>query len=173
MELIDRLIVSNDVFIKSILAQFAKTRKLPASAVSEMQCAGVVRELFGTLGATDDMAMEYIHTVLGRMPAHARKRIKPSESLLNFMDNRVDPGLLHKYHLAPEELYINWTFDSLEDVSELEHLNLGASVECEHHERWKHRKKEDEREAAKEPTPKKQDAPEVGKPSEVDSLLEL
>ena len=104
MELIDRLIVSNDVFIKSVLAQFAKTRKLPASAVSEMQCAGVVRELFGTLGATDDMAMEYIHTVLGRMPAHARKRIKPSESLLNFMDNRVDPGLLHKYHLARQTI---------------------------------------------------------------------
>ena len=173
MELIDRLIVSNDVFIKSVLAQFAKTRKLPASAVSEMQCAGVVRELFGTLGATDDMAMEYIHTVLGRMPPHVKKRVKPSEPLVNFMDNRVDPGLLHKYHLTPEELYINWTFDSLEDVSELEHLNLGTSVECEHHERWKHRKKEEEREAAQEPPKEPPEELKLKETSEVDSLLEL
>lgn len=169
MEILDRIPVSNDVFIKSVLAQFAKARNLPATAVSEMMCAGVVKELFGVLGATEEMAMEYIHSVLGRMPLKMRTRIKISDGLSNFMANRVSPGLLHKYRLKPDELFVNWNFDSLDDVSTLEKLDLGASVKCEHHDRWK-KAQETERKAAEPEITV--EAPQES-PGELDALLEL
>ena len=169
MEILDRIPVSNDVFIKSVLAQFAKARNLPATAVSEMMCAGVTKELFEVLGATEEMALEYIHSILGRMPLKMRSRIKISEGLSNFMANRVSPGLLHKYNLKPDELFVNWNFDCLDDVSTMERLNLGASVECEHHEKWKKAQKEEMKEKAREATVElRQESP-----GELDSLLTL
>lgn len=169
MEILDRIPVSNDVFIKSVLAQFAKARNLPATAVSEMMCAGVVKELFGVLGATEEMAMEYVHSILGRMPLKMRSQIKISEGLANFMANRVSPGLLHKYRLTPDELFVNWNFDSLDDISTLERLNLGASVDCEHHDKWKKAQEAERKAAEQKITEEALQEP----PGELDSLLTL
>ena len=168
MEILDRIPVSFDVFIRSVIAKFAKNNKLPATAVSEMRCAKVCQELFAKLGGSD-MAMEYIHSVLGRMPANMRAKVKISEKLADFMGLRIRPEIIRKYRLTPDELFVNWNFDCLADVSTLENLDLGASVECEHHERWK-KAQETERKAAEPEITA--EAPQES-PGELDSLLAL
>ena len=142
MDLIDRIFVSNQCFISSVLKKFADVRRLPDSAVSHMQLMGVVHELFEELGANDEMAGEYHDKVLRTLPPKYRERVALSGSLRTFLGNRVSPGLLHKYGLTENDLYSTWNFENLEDVSTLEHLDLGASTYCEHHSRW--RKEQDE-----------------------------
>ena len=148
MSIIDRMHVSNGVFISTVLAIFARTRNVPATAIGELQIVGVLRELFGTLGATEDMAAEYVRIVLRRWPPKKRPRVP--DSLQAFLDNKVSPGLLHKYDISPGDLVSSWNFDCLDDPTLLESCNLGASVECEHHSRWK---KEQDREAAAQEQP--------------------
>ena len=137
MDIIDRIFVTNQTFISSVLKKFADSHELPDTAVSRMQLAGVLRELFNDLGATDDMADEYCSKVLRTLPPAYRAKLILSDGLQNFLDNKVSPGLLHKYELGADDLYSTWTFENLEDVSTLEHVNLGASTRCEHHSRWK------------------------------------
>lgn len=168
MEILDRIPVSFDVFIRSVLAKFAKDNKLPATAVSEMRCAKLCQELFAELGGSD-MAMEYIHSVLGRMPAKMRSKVKISEKLAGFMGIRIRPEIIRKYRLTPSELFVNWNFDFLDDVSTLERLNLGASVECEHHEKWKKAQQEEMKEKAREAAVELRQEP----PGELDCLLTL
>ena len=72
MAIIDRMNVSNQVFVSTVLAIFARTREIPASAIGELQMTGVLRELFHELGATDDMAAEYTAKTLRRWPPGRR-----------------------------------------------------------------------------------------------------
>jgi hypothetical protein len=79
----------------------------------------------------------------------------------------VDHGLLHKYELSAEDLVSSWTFECLDDPTVMEKFNVGASVECEHHARWKKEKTSDK-------TRQNQEAHTDKSPvSEVDSLLSL
>lgn len=136
MELIDRIFVSNQAFVSSVLKKIADTRNLPDTAVSHMQLAEVLRELFRELGATKEMADEYFGKVLRTLPPKYRETLILSDGLQTFLDTKVDTGLLHKYNLDADDLYRTWSFENLEDVSTLEHLNLGAETRCEHHTRW-------------------------------------
>lgn len=151
MELIDRIFVSNQCFVSSVLKKFADMRNLPDTAVSHMQLAGVLRELFPILGATEEMADEYYSKVLRTLPPKYRERVVLSGSLQAFLGNRVSPGLLHKYGLTENDLYSTWNFENLEDVSTLEHLNLGANASCEHHSRWQQEQDEVSEYTAKSP----------------------
>jgi len=126
--------IPNSMFVSTVLAVFARTMKIPATAIGEMQITGLLRELFGLLGATDEMADEYTAKVLRRWPP--RKRPPVSESLRMFLDNRTSPGLLHKYEISPEDLVTTWNFDCLDDPSVLEAYSIGAKVDCEHHTKW-------------------------------------
>ena len=178
--------VPNSVFISTVLAIFSRTREIPASSIGELQVIGVVRELFHTLGATDSMGSEYVNKVLRRLPPGVHPAL--SGSLQAFLDNKVSPGLLHKYEISPDDLVNSWTFDALEDPSTLESFNIGASVECEHHARWAKRKDTEKpwnptrgpgtKFADDEPTTATLDevteTKEPGeKSSEIDSLMEL
>lgn len=186
MALIDRMNVSNQVFVSTVLAIFARTREIPASAIGELQMTGVLRELFHELGATDDMAAEYTAKTLRRWPPGRRPSM--SGSLNAFLGNPVSPGLLHKYGISPEDLVTSWNFDSLDDPSTLEQYSIGASVDCEHHDKWqKNKDKKTARETSRKPVhyasaddeladalgeTETADVPEE-KSSEIDSLMEL
>ena len=180
MSLIDRMNVPNSVFISTVLAIFSRTREIPATSIGELQVIGVVRELFHTLGATDSMGSEYVNKVLRRLPPGVHPAL--SDSLQAFLDNKVSPGLLHKYKISPDDLVTSWTFDALEDPSTLESFSIGASVECEHHTRWEKRKNEEEQEKKVAVVHKSADdelADALGeekpeeKSGEIDSLMEL
>lgn len=182
MSLIDRMNVPNSVFISTVLAIFARTREIPATALGELQVVGVLRELFETLGATEEMAAEYTNCFLRRLPPGRRPTV--SGSLQAFLNNKVSPGLLHKYEITPDDLVTAWNFDCLDDPSTLEKYDIGASVACEHHTRW-----EKEKEQEKPFTPTRapavyasaddeladalgEEEPEEKNP-EIDSLMEL
>ena len=184
MSLIDRMNVPNSVFISTVLAIFSRTREIPASSIGELQVIGVVRELFHTLGATDIMASEYAAKVLRRLPPGMHPVL--SDGLKAFLDNKVSPGLLHKYDISPDDLVTGWNFECLEDPSTLESFSIGASVECEHHSRWEKRKAEKPWNPTRGPGTKFADdelAAALGeqteteepeeKSSEIDSLMEL
>jgi len=180
MALIDRMNVPNRVFISTVLAIFSRTREIPATSIGELQVIGVVRELFHTLGATDSMGSEYVNKVLRRLPPGVHPAL--SDDLQTFLDNKVSPGLLHKYDISPDDLVTSWTFDALEDPSTLESFSIGASVECEHHTRWEKRKNEEEQAKKVAVVHKSADdelADALGeeepeeKSGEIDSLMEL
>lgn len=165
MSIIDRIRVTNWTFISTVLAINAREHDIPATAVGEMRCAYLAHRLFDTLGGSESMVEEYVDKVLRRQPPGALSAI--SSGLSAFLDNPVDHGLLHKYELSAEDLVSNWTFECLEDPTIMEKFNVGASVECEHHARWKKSKKDTEA------CPIHQETEPEPKPSEMDSLLSL
>lgn len=177
MSIIDRMNIPNSVFVSTVLSVFAKARNIPATALGEMQIAGVLRELFGVLGGNDELAAEYTSSVLRRQPC--RKTVILSDALRRFMDNPVDHGLVHKYKITEDDLVTSWTFECLDDPSIMEKYSIGASVECEHHRNWKKDKDRpsDEDDKHEFHPPKKEDFFElddqVKKPAKTDSLMEL
>ncbi len=165
MSIIDRIRVTNWTFISTVLAVNAREHDIPATAVGEMRCAYLAHRLFDTLGGSESMVEEYVDKILRRQPPGARNAI--SSGLSAFLENPVDHGLLHKYELSAEDLVSNWTFECLDDPTIMEKFNVGASVECEHHTRWK-------KEKTSSNTRQSQEASAVKPPvSEVDSLLSL
>ena len=173
MDIIDRMRIPNKVFVSTVLAIFSRTRNIAASALGELQMSGVLRELFRTLGATDSMSDEYTAKVLRRQPPGPGRVI--SGSLQDFLDNPVDPGLIHKYGLTADSLVSTWNFDCLDDPSTMEPYSIGASVECEHHSKWK-KDQEERKLAAAEPELDELDLepePEPEPPGELESLMQL
>lgn len=155
--------MSKKVFVSTVLANFARANSVPASATGELRMACLLRDLFLELDVPDTrLTTTYIILVL-KHQEFGRNPVLP-QNLAQFLDEPTPPELLRKYGITPDSLVSHWNYDCLEDSSAMETGNVGASVECEHHQKWKTDSKK---------APVQYQSQPVEPPDEFDSLFEL
>lgn len=144
---IDRLIVSNQAFISTLLCITAKKHRMPATAIGEMQVSSIARQIIRNLGGDEDMGDEFYLTVL---KPHHTKSNPISHRLDEFLNRQVSPGLLHKFNLSPSDIRTTWNFDDMCDPTVMDGISNSA-LECDHHSIWQKEQKKQATVQTKEP----------------------